>query len=118
MIAESAIAAVGPPDGGWGWVVAGAAAVVQSQVATIPTTFGVYFVELTRTQPNSSCQPSLPAPLLPPNITTTSTTEAECRAALPSALVSMVPSVMGFFMFLCCPVSTALAKVMDGPTRQ
>ena len=117
MIAESATAGVGPPDGGWGWVVAVAAAVVQSQVATIPTTFGVYFIELTRTQPNSTCQPSLPAPLLPPNLTIT-TTEAECRAALPSALVSMVPSVMGFFMFLCCPVSTALAKVMDRPARQ
>ena len=36
-----------PPDGGWGWVVAVGASVVQMQVATLPTTFGVYFAHLT-----------------------------------------------------------------------
>ena len=36
-----------PPDGGWGWVVALGASVVQMQVATLATTFGVYFAHLT-----------------------------------------------------------------------
>ena len=42
MITESS-----PPDGGWGWVVAIGASVVQMQVATLATTFGVYFAHLT-----------------------------------------------------------------------
>ena len=35
------------PDGGWTWMVAIGASVVQMQVATLATTFGVYFANLT-----------------------------------------------------------------------
>ena len=36
-----------PPDGGWGWMVAIGGSVEQMQVATLATTFGVYFAHLT-----------------------------------------------------------------------
>jgi hypothetical protein len=39
-----------PPDGGWGWMIAIGASVVQMQVATLATTFGVYFAHLTTGQ--------------------------------------------------------------------
>ena len=56
------------------------------QCATLATTFGVYFAHLT-------------------------TRAEEEEEQLPSALVSSVPSIMAFTMFLFCPISTALSKV-------
>ena len=49
-----------PPDGGWGWIVAIGASVVQMQVATLATTFGVCFAHLTtgpRFCQSRICQP-------------------------------------------------------------
>ena len=56
------------------------------QCATLATTFGVYFAHLT-------------------------TLEEEEK--LPAVLVSSVPSIMAFTMFLFCPISTALSKVLN-----
>ena len=39
-----------PPDGGWGWIVAIGAFLVQMQVASISITFGVYFAHIRATQ--------------------------------------------------------------------
>jgi len=69
-----------PPDGGWGWIVAIGAFLVQMQVASISITFGVYFAHIRATQ------------------------------NVPAWLVASIPSVMGFIMFFLCPFSTALAK--------
>ena len=56
------------------------------QVATIPTTFGVYFAHLTSER-------------------------EEQEELLPAALVSSVPSLMSFAMFFFCPISTAFSRV-------
>ena len=56
------------------------------QCATMATTFGVYFAHLT-------------------------TRAEQEEEQLPAVLVSSVPSIMAFTMFLFCPISTALSKV-------
>jgi len=62
-------------------MVAIGASIVQMQVATLATTFGVYFAHLT-TGPQ----------------------------AMPASLVSTVPSIMVCVSFFFCPISTALSK--------
>ena len=87
------------PDGGWTWMVAIGASVVQMQVATLATTFGMYFANLT-TGPRQRKLLTIWSLIIILN-----------TRAMPASLVSTVPSIMVCVSFFFCPISSALSKV-------
>ena len=78
------------------------------QCATMATTFGVYFAHLTTLEEQEVVR--VPSPLASWQLRNLTKKEEE---QLPAALVSSIPSIMAFTMFLFCPISTALSKVSN-----